>query len=163
MKSKIIPLHDYNSWEDMSDFRLASGVDLDRVIDDLMETYRICHQTAAYCIDSGGELATLTRLRAFDDCAEINLTLANFLLRASKHAHMLAQLCVDVSTACAEAIQDVEHRDGQLRAAYAACRRSRHACLEVLGDESPIEEDDRDEAVRESFPASDPPPPPTQI
>lgn len=163
MKSKIIPLHEYNTWEDMSDFRLASGVDLDRVIDDLMETYRICHQTAAYCIDSGGNLATLARLRAFDDCAEINLTLANFLLRASEHSTALARLCAEIATACAEEIQDVEHQDGQLRAAYAACQRSRHACLELLGDETVETEDDRDEAVRESFPASDPPPPPTQI
>ncbi len=163
MKSKIVPLHHYDFWEDMSDFNLASGIDLDRVIDDLMETYRICHQSAAYCIDAGGDLATLARLRAFDDCAEISLTLANFLLRASKHADALAQLCVDVSTACAEEIRDVEHRDGQLRAAYAACRRSRRACLEVLGEVVTNEDDDRDEAVRESFPASDPPAPPTQI
>ncbi len=163
MKSKIIPMHDYNSWEDMSDFRFDTGADLDRVIDDLMATYRICHQTAAYCIDSGGELATLARLRAFDDCAEINLTLANFLLRASRHARALAELCVAVSTACAEEIKDVEHDDGQLRAAYAACQRSRHACLEVLGEEIPSKEDKRDEAGRESFPASDPPPPPTSL
>lgn len=147
----------------MSDFRLASGIDLDRIIDDLMETYRVCHQTAAYSIDSGGELATLARLRAFDDCAEINLTLANFLLRASDHSHALAELCAEVSAACAEAIEDVEHQDGQLRAAYAACQHSRQSCLEVLGEYVPEVEDARDEAVRESFPASDPPPPPTQI
>lgn len=163
MKSKIIPLHENDSREDMPDFRLASHIDLDRVIDDLMETYRICHQTAAYSIDTGGELATLARLRAFDDCAEINLTLANFLLRASKHVAAVAELCVVVSEACAEAIEDVEHEDGQLRAAYAACRRSRRACLQVLGEAEPTEDDDQDEAVRESFPASDPPPPPTHF
>ncbi|MEX0747511.1 MAG: hypothetical protein WD275_05870 [Rhodothermales bacterium] len=141
----------------MSDFVLSSDVDLDRVIDDLMETYRICHQTTAYCIDSGGDLATLMRLRAFDDCAEINLTLANFLLRGSEHAPEMAALCLSISTACADSIRDIEHSDGQLRAAYAACQRSRHASLELLGREHRAEEDARDEAVRESFPASDPP------
>lgn len=161
--SKITPLRQYDHWDDMSDFRLASGVDLDRVIDDLMETYRICHQTAAYCIDSGGDLATLTRLKAFDDCAEVNLTLANFLLRASEHSMKLAALCRDISAACARAIEDVEHGDGQLRAAYAACQRSHHACKELVGDDVPAHEDARDEAGRESFPASDPPPPPTQL
>lgn len=147
----------------MSEFGTISGVDLDRVIDDLMETYRICHQTTAYCIDHGGELATLERLKAFDDCAEINLTLANFLLRASDYAVRLAGLCLSVSMACAQSIQDIEHDDGQLRAAYAACQRSRHACMELIGDEVREKEDALDEAVRESFPASDPSPPPTQI
>lgn len=163
MNAKITRLVEDEIWGAMSGFRLASGVDLDGVIDDLMDTYRICRQTAAYCIDSGGELATLARLRAFDDCAEINLTLANFLLRASEHWRNLASLCVEVSTACAREIEDVEHSDGQIRAAYAACRRSRQACLELLGEELLEQEDRRDEEIRESFPASDPPPPPTTL
>ena len=147
----------------MSEFGLEAGVDLDRIIDDLMETYRICHQTAAYCIDSGGDLATLERLRAFDDCAEANLTLANFLLRASNHAADMARVCHKVSVACAREIEAIEHNDDQLRAAYASCQHSRHACLEFLGEEAIEREDARDEAIRQSFPASDPPPPPTQI
>lgn len=163
MKAKITRLLEDEIWVTMSDFRLASGVDLDSVIDDLMDTFRICRQTAAYCIDSGGDLATLARLRAFDDCAEINLTLANFLLRASEHWRDLASLCVEVSAACAREIKDIEHRDGQVRAAYAACTRSRHACLELLGEEFREQEDRRDEEIRESFPASDPPPPPTTL
>lgn len=147
----------------MPDFRFAIGVDLDGIIDDLMETYRICLESAAYCIDKGGDLATLDRLKAFDDCAEINLSLANFLLRASEHARGMARLCLAISTACAESIRHVEHDDGQLRAAYAASQRSRHACLEILGEEVRRHDDERDEIVRESFPASDPPPPPTQL
>ncbi len=147
----------------MSEFGLETGVDLDRIIDDLMETYRICHETAAYCIDSGGELATLERLRAFDDCAEANLTLANFLLRASEHAADVARLCYKISTACAQGIESVEHNDDQLRAAYAACQQSRNACLEFLGEQISDRDDRLDEAVRQSFPASDPPAPPSQI
>lgn len=147
----------------MSEFGIMASVDLDRVIDDLMHAYRVCHQTAAYCIDNGDEIATLERLKAFDDCAEVNLTLANFLLRGSEHAVDLARVCITVSEACAKAIEDVEHHDPQLRAAYAVCRRARGACLELLGEDVPVTEDRQDETVRESFPASDPPPPPTEI
>lgn len=147
----------------MSEFGLSTSVDLDRVIDDLMHAYRVCHQSAAYCINNGGELATLERLKAFDDCAEVNLTLANFLLRGSEHAVALARVCIDVSQACAESIQEIEHEDAQLRAAYAVCHHARHACLQLLGEEAPVVEDERDQAIRESFPASDPPPPPTEI
>lgn len=147
----------------MSEFGLSFQVDLDRVIDDLMQAYRVCHQAAAYCIDHGGELATLERLKAFDDCAEINLTLANFLLRGSEHALDVANVCVVVSDACAASIQDIEHDDSQLRAAYAASKHARHACLQLLGEEEPPQEDAVDEAGHESFPASDPLPPPTEI
>lgn len=147
----------------MSEFGLQEGVDLDRIIDDLMETYRICHEAAAYCIDSGGELATLERLRAFDDCAEANLTLANFLLRVSEHAGDAARLCYKISSACARGIEGIEHGDDQLRAAYAACQQSRHACLEFLGENVEPSEDAHDATIQESFPASDPPPPPSQI
>jgi hypothetical protein len=147
----------------MSDLERSSSVDLDRVIDDLMHAYRLCHQSAAYCIDHGGRLATLDRLKAFDDCAEVNLTLANFLLRGSEHAVMLARVCIEVSASCAHSIEDIEHSDPQLRAAFAVCHRARHACLQLLGEERAVIEDERDQAIRESFPASDPPPTSTEI
>lgn len=136
---------------------------IDYVIGGLMETYRICRQTAAHCIDEGGDLATIDRLRAFDDCAEINLTLANFLLRDSEHARLVAATCLEITTACAESMREIEHRDGQLRAAYAVCLKTRHICLRLLGKKEAEAEDGRDEAIRDSFPASDPPPPPTSI
>lgn len=147
----------------MTEFGISSHVDLDRVVDDLMNAYRTCRETSAYCIDEGGDLATLERLKAFDDCAEVNLSLANFLLRGSEHAVQLARVCLSVTQACADAIRDIEHGDPQLRSAYAVCQGARRACLQVLGEDVPTFDDDRDEVGRESFPASDPPPPPTEI
>src|SRR5690606_35911551 len=141
----------------MRDIGQTTEVSTDQLVDDCMQTYRLCRQTAAYCIDQGGETATLARLQALDDCAEVNLTLSNFLLRASRHVRPLAALCLEISRACAESLEAIEHGDPHLRAAYAACRRSEAACAELLGDrDDDVHYTAQDEASAESFPASDP-------
>lgn len=148
----------------MSDFAQTTQIAADQVVDDCMETYRLCRQAAAYCIDRGGDLATLERLKALDDSAEVNLAFSNFILRASKHVRPMAALCMEVSRACAESLEGVEQGEGPLRAAYAASRRSQRVCGELLGDEAvEASYEPQDEVSRESFPASDPPAPPTEL
>lgn len=144
----------------MSDIANTTHVAADQVVDDCMETYKLCRQTAAHCIDQGGDLATLPRLQALDDCAEVNLSLANFLLRASRHVRPMAALCMEVSRACAESLEPFENQDLQIRATYAACRRSQRVSSELLGHEEPAEYTAQDESSWESFPASDSPAPP---
>lgn len=148
----------------MSHTEEAATTKAQQVIDTSLEAYKICLQTAAYCAAQGGALASAERLQVLHDCADINLLLAQLLARASRFHRPLADLCMDVSRACAEAFSADEHDDGQLRVTYAACIRSARSCAELLGREEEIPMNDaRDEAIWESFPASDAPPPPTQI
>lgn len=142
-------------------------VEADQVIDDCMEAYRLCRRAAAYCVDQGGDLATLHRLQALEDCAEVSLLTGNFLLRASRYYRQAATLCIRVAGACAAAIEEQEGAHAPLRATYAACHRLREACTDVLGQEVPAdatgEERRWDETIEETFPGSDAPPPPTQL
>ena len=155
--------HQTTSLDDMSDFAETTRVAADQLVDDCMQTFKLCRPAAAHCIDQGGELATLSRLQALDDCAEVNLTMSNFLLRGSRHVRPLAALCMEVSRAAAEALEAVEHHDAHLRAAYAACLRSHRACAELLGEREDAAYTVEDLTSSESFPASDPPPPPTEV
>lgn len=142
----------------------AATTKAQQVIHDCMEAYKLCQQTAAYCVAQGGGLASPERLQVLYDCADINLLLTNFLARASRFHRPLAELCMEVSRACAEAFGADEHDDPQLRVTYAACIRAARSCAELLGKEEEVPMNDaRDEAIWESFPASDAPPPPTQI
>ena len=128
-----------------------------------MEAYRACMMTLPYCIQQGGDLATPARLQVLHDCADLNLAVANFLARGSRFHKPLAELCIDVSRACAEALADIEHSDPQLRIVYAACQRVAQACHSLTASAETEASRKRDEALRETFPASDPTPTPTEL
>ncbi len=135
-----------------------------RVIDSCMDVYKVCRQTAAYCSSQGGDYADPHRLQVLYDCAESHLLAGDFLARASRFNRPAAQLAADLATACAEAFQDLEHDDKQLRKLYAVCMQSTQVIGVLLGEiEKLPQNDQRDEALKESFPASDPPPPPTEV
>jgi len=116
----------------MKDFENEASRKADEVVDDCMVTHKLCRQAAAHCIDTGGELSTLERLIILDDCAEINLTLSNFLLRTSRYIDSMLKLCTDVSMACANSIREFEQEDDLLHATYVACLRSHQSCSEYL-------------------------------
>ena len=134
-----------------------------QTIDDCMETYKVCRQTAAYSVNEGGTLAEPHRIQILYDAAEINLAMADFLSRASPFHNALGRLCIEITRACAEAISQDEHDDDQLRITYAACERSVRACKELTGTGEDAHSDERDVALEGTFPASDPTPPPTEL
>lgn len=133
------------------------------VIDACLDAYKYCTQTAAYLSQKGGAPAQPQRLQALHDCADVNLAAANFMSRSSPFRTGIAVFAADVSSACAETLAQIEHDDPQLRATYAACLRASQQCRELSGQEEPARYTARDEAVWESFPASDTPPTPSQI
>jgi hypothetical protein len=87
----------------------------------------------------------------------------NFLSRASRFHQQATALCADVAEACASTLEETSLDDPQLRVAYAACLRLHECCLELAGQAERPSTDARDEALRETFPGSDPTPPPTEL
>jgi hypothetical protein len=136
---------------------------LKSTVDICLSTQKLCLQAAAYCIDRGGEYTHPELLHALFDCAEINQTAANFLCRVSKHSTEIVHLAGKVSEKCSDRLKDIEQTDGLLRAVYAACLRSADVCSEFGKNWIQPDDDARDEILRDSFPASDPPPSPGGI
>ena len=134
-----------------------------QVIDDCMEAYKACRQTAAYGVNEGGRLADPHLIQILYDAAEINLAMADFLSRASHFHNELGRLAIRITRACADAISQDEHDDEQLRITYAVCERAVRACEELVGARDEADLDERDVELRGTFPASDPAPPPTEI
>lgn len=138
--------------------------EFDRTIDNCLDTYRLCQRTRGFLVRTNERYVTEDRLRLLDDCAEANFVLANFLLRRSIFRYGAARLCSDIASACADAFEQLERKESEIRVLYAACRRSVADCERLLRsgieEEAPEGDDLVEEASEESFPASDPLPPP---
>lgn len=136
---------------------------LKSTVDICLSTHKLCLQGLAFCIDRGDEYADRELLHALIDCAEINETAANFLCRVSKHSTDIVHIAGTVSEKCAGHLARIEQTDGLLRSVYAACLRSADVCSEFGKAWIDPDDDERDEILRDSFPASDPPPSPGEI
>lgn len=129
--------------------------------DDLTEmcltTHKFCLQAARHGLDAGGDLAHPDVINILLDCAESNAMVASFLSRGSARTRHVVDLNARIASACADVLLAFEHGGGPMRSAYAMC-------LEVadlsghFGEASDGgAEVGRDQALADSFPASDPP------
>jgi len=134
------------------------------VMDDALDAYKACRETTAYCVQEGGDLADPHLIQHLEDAADVALMTTNLLSRASRSHRQAVAFCADVAEACAETLeQRASLDDDQLRVAYAACLRLHECCLQLTGLAEIPSSDERDEALRETFPGSDPTPPPTEL
>jgi hypothetical protein len=124
------------------------------VVDACLDAYKQCTRAVAEGLE-GVRLAP-AQIRGLLDCADASLALAGLLARRSPHSRALAAVCADVAEHCAEGLAGQEHESPVLRVAFATCHRAASACRELLGVEQAEQSDEHDEAVSESFPASDP-------
>ncbi len=142
----------------------AAETHAQRTITSCMDVYNACQQTAAYCVDQRADYADPHRVQVLYDCADSHLMAANFLIRASPFSHRALRLAASIAQACMDAFAEFEHDDAQLRKLYAVCAQSTQALRAFVGDaEAAPENDARDETLKETFPASDPAPPPTEV
>ncbi|HYE59112.1 MAG TPA: hypothetical protein VD948_11430 [Rhodothermales bacterium] len=142
---------------------MAAPTHAERLIDALVDAYKVATMTVAYCASAGDEKAEPHRLRALFDCADLCQTTAAAASRASRFLRPLTELTADVTRAAADAYADLEHGDVQLRRLYAVALHAAHVCDEFTGnaEQDPVP-DEQDLASSASFPASDPPPLPVQ-
>ena len=121
-----------------------------------LDAYRQCKAAAQHCLNARREDRIRPCAGALEDCADASLVLANFLVRDSPLIPGALELASDAARQAASVISGLEHADGQLRATYAACQNLLRVCRDLAtgGSASPAN-DARDEALRETFPASD--------
>src|SRR5260221_5646637 len=74
-------------------------------IDNCTECHRICVETSAYCLQSGGQHAGATHLGLLLDCAEICATSADFMSRGSELHSLTCGVCADVCARSARSCQ----------------------------------------------------------
>ena len=134
-----------------------------QAIDACLGAYTLCRKTAAYALQDGGSLAKPYTLKLLNDCADVALATANLLTRASPFKQHLASLCATIARSCADVLAPEDDDDLNVRAAYAACCHAADACTALFAESEAEPSNGRHEALVESFPASDPAPPPTEL
>ncbi len=136
----------------------------ERLIEAALSVYKHARMAAAYCSDQRGDLADPRRLRTLYDVAETHLLLADMLGRASTLSRDAATLAVQAAEAGLEAYGSTEEAD-ILRTLYAVTAEAKREAQVFTGAKEAVEEGDpqREEALRETFPASDAVPPPTEV
>lgn len=129
-----------------------------RIVNACIEANKLCTQSVALSLDKGDGAVSSELIRALTDCAELSRLTADFMSRASHHAHEVTALCARVSKYAAEIIDSLEREDDDLRPCYSACLAAHDACSAFgSGQNGAVGDSRRDEIIEESFPASDPP------
>lgn len=134
-----------------------------QAIDACLGAYKLCRKTAAYALQDGGHLSRPDAVTLLNDCADVALATANLLTRASPFKQHLASLCATIARSCTDVLAPEDDDDLTVRAAYAACCHAADACTALFTESKTETSDERHEALIESFPASDPAPPPTTL
>lgn len=128
-----------------------------------LDAYRMCVATARRCPAYTTDLDATVCVQTLDDCADANLLLANMLARHSPHAPQASAFCAEITRRTADTFSRFEHEDPHLRMLFAACQRVVRVCNELLAERQSAEPDARDEALEETFPASDATPVTTRL
>lgn len=134
-----------------------------QVIEAGTQLYRLCIESAAYGAQTGGDHGSPETLQALHDAADLSLALVNLLARASRLHRSQASVSREAAEQCASVLRPLEKEDDQFRATFAACRSFIQAIDVLTGSVTRDDGSQRDEALKETFPGSDSPPPPTEL
>jgi hypothetical protein len=102
-----------------------------------LDCHRICQETIMYCLDRGGDYASALHIRVLLDCADICLTNASFIIRASDKHSTISSSCAETCLHCAE-VCEVFADDECMKSCAAACRRCAEYCQLMVANTAQI-------------------------
>ncbi len=92
------------------------------------ECHNICIETAAHCLEMGGEHAAAHHIHLLLDCAQICATSADFMLRGSELHGQTCGVCAEACERCAEDCERLAGDDEVMRRCAEVCRRCAESC-----------------------------------
>jgi hypothetical protein len=88
----------------------------------------------SHCLAKGGDHAAPDHIRLLQDCAQICITSADFMLRRSPLAQMNCRICGGVCEMCADECAKIAD-DETMVLCVETCRRCSRSCGEMAGAE----------------------------
>jgi hypothetical protein len=97
-------------------------------ISNCMTCHAICLETIHHCLQMGGEHASARHIGLLQDCAQICVTSADFMLRMSSYHPQTCGVCADVCEACAVECERLADGNDFMQRCADACRRCAESC-----------------------------------
>jgi hypothetical protein len=105
--------------------------EMQRCIDNCLECYSSCTETAVHCLELGGAHAKAPHLRLLKDCSLICMTSADFMLGGSKYQPQVSEICAEICERCAEDCERIGGGDHLMKQCAEACRRCADSCRQM--------------------------------
>jgi hypothetical protein len=102
---------------------------LQHCIDECQSCHEMCVETAAHCLQQGGQYADVRLVTTLLDCAEICATSANFMLRGSHSHPRTCEVCAEICEQCARSCESLG--DDMMRRCAEECRRCAESCRQI--------------------------------
>lgn len=101
-------------------------------IEACLTAHRSCTEAVIHGLQHGGNTAEWELVQLLLDCADINETAADFMLRSSRLHHLTCQVAAEVSDKCASACEKLAKDDVRLKECAETCRRAATACRKTI-------------------------------
>ncbi len=103
-------------------------------ITNCLDCHSVCLATIAHCLEKGGDHAAPEHIRLMQDCAQICIASADFMLRRSPMHRMTCRVCADICIACADDCSKLADDETMVLCAE-TCRRCAQSCAEMAAAE----------------------------
>ena len=103
-------------------------------ITDCLDCHSVCLATIGHCLEKGGTHAEPPHIRLLQDCAQICITSADFMLRNSPLHQMTCRICAGVCEMCADDCAKLADDEATVLCVE-ACRRCARSCSEMAAAE----------------------------
>lgn len=114
-----------------SDQKTGNYGSMSEAINAALHCHATCVQTIQHCLQHGGEHVTKDHMTLMQDCAQICITSADFMLRESQMHGQVCGICADTCEACAKSCDAINDPDGAMKRCADACRLCAQECRQM--------------------------------
>lgn len=106
------------------------STDMQECIQDCIQCAQVCEQVIQHCLDMGGKHAESSHIKFLQDCAEVCLTSAHFMIRESDLHPEICGVCADACEACADDCESFSDDETMMNCAV-VCRQCATSCQKM--------------------------------
>ena len=105
--------------------------EMQNCINECLNCHAVCLDTITHCLQMGGKHASPDHIALLQDCAQICMTSADFMLRGSQYHGDTCGVCAKLCEACADSCESMAEGDDFMQKCADVCRRCAESCRDM--------------------------------